>query len=141
LFAALWLTSPIIEAAQDLRPTALRAAQIAGGRPLLLSASDETMAAALDYTTGVDGQMTASLEQAWHRQPHALALVEIGSDPLDAAMRRRLELVWPWAARRIRAAEETLPQSLRDNGWTSVADLPIPGGRHYQLFAPPTILR
>lgn len=138
LCAAFWLASPTIEAAQDLRPTAVHAAQIAQDHPLLLSTRDETMAAALDYATHVDGQMTADLELAWHAQPRALALVESGSDPLSTAMRSRLESVWPWLAAKIRRTEEPLPQQLQAAGWMSIADLPIPGGRHYQLFAPPS---
>lgn len=137
IFAAFWLASPIIERAQDLRPTAMRAASIAQGRPLLLGAGDETMAAALDYATDAVGLMTADLEQAWRTRPRALALVETGSDPLDETMRARLESAWPWASRRIRATQEPLARSLRDAGWTIIVDLPIPGGRHYQLFTPP----
>lgn len=138
LFAAFWLASPIVEAAQDLRPTAVRAAQIAADRPLLLSVRDETMAAALDYATTTDGHMTADLEQAWRVQPRALALVEIGSDPLSEDMRTRLAARWPRLAAKIRASEEPLPGQLLAAGWKSVADLPIPGGRHYQLFEPPS---
>jgi len=137
LSAFLLLASPVIERGQDLRPVARAAAQAAGERPLLLNARDETMAAALDYSSLRHGQLTSDFAAALDTQPDALALVEIGGDRLTPAMRQRLRTAAPWLRDISPATIEAAAQALLMGGWTVFLDLPNPGGRHYQLLTPP----
>jgi 4-amino-4-deoxy-L-arabinose transferase-like glycosyltransferase len=133
----LLLASPVIERGQDLRPVARAAALAAGERPLLLTARDETMVAALDYSSSRRGQLTADFNAAVAAQPQSLALVEIGSDRLNPAMRRRLSAAAPWLRNVAPATTEAAAQALLLAGWTVFLDLPNPAGRHYQLLTPP----
>jgi len=133
----LLLASPVIERGQDLRPVARAAALAAGNRPLLLTARDETMAAALDYGSARRGRLTADFAAALVAQPQSLALVEIGSDRLTPAMRQRLSALAPWLRNLAPATTEAAAQALLMAGWSVFLDLPNPGGRHYQLLTPP----
>ena len=133
----LLLASPVIERGQDLRPVASAAAHAAGDRPLLLTARDETMAAALDYSSARRGGLTTDFAAALVAQPQSLALVEVGSDRLTPAMRQRLSALAPWLRNVAPATTEAAAQALLMAGWSVFLDLPNPGGRHYQLLTPP----
>jgi 4-amino-4-deoxy-L-arabinose transferase-like glycosyltransferase len=137
LVCFLLLSARVIEPAQDLRPVARDAARLAQGRPLLLTTRDETMSAALDYATTVHGQPTADMNAAARAQPGALALVEIETDRLTPAMRARLARLHSSWTQLAAARPEPAAQALFAAGWTTVHDLPHPGGRHYQLLTPP----
>lgn len=135
LFAFFILASPAIEPGQDLRPVARQVAALAAGRPLLLSTRDETMTAALDYSSAVDGRMVADFAAARRALPGALALVEVESNRLTPAFRARLARLHPRLAAVAPARPEPLAQALFAAGWRTLHDLPNPGGRHYQLLA------
>jgi 4-amino-4-deoxy-L-arabinose transferase-like glycosyltransferase len=140
LVSFLVLGSMVIERGQDLRPVARLAASLAGGRPLLLTTRDETMSAALDYSTAAHGRMTADFDAAARAQPEALALVEVEADRLTPTMRARLARLNPAWAEIAAARPEPVAQALFTAGWSSLHDLPNPGGRHYQLLVPPAAL-
>jgi 4-amino-4-deoxy-L-arabinose transferase-like glycosyltransferase len=136
----LLLAGPIIERGQDLRPVAEAAASAAGPRPLLLASGDETMAAALDYSSSLHGALTYDFNAALRSEPSSLALVEVGGDRLTPAMRERLATVAPWLRNLAPPSFEPAAQALFTAGWTVFLDLPNPGGRHYQLLKPPASL-
>jgi 4-amino-4-deoxy-L-arabinose transferase-like glycosyltransferase len=137
LVSFLLLGSLVIEPGQDLRPAARSAAERAAGRPLLLTTRDETMLAALDYSTAVRGRMTDEMDSVARIEPRVLALVEVETDRLTPLMRARLARLHPSWAHIAAARPEPVAQALWAADWTTLADLPHQGGRHYQLLAPP----
>jgi 4-amino-4-deoxy-L-arabinose transferase-like glycosyltransferase len=132
------LASPAIEPGQDLEPTARQAVTLANGRPLLLTTRDETMTAALYYTTRSEARMVSDFGAAARAQPTALALIEQDTDRLTPVMRARLARLWPGlASPRKKPDSMGTVTALQSAGWRIWRDLPNPGGRHYLLLAPP----
>jgi hypothetical protein len=137
LSSFLVLASPAIEPGQDLRPTARRAAALAGNRPLLVTLRDETITAALFYSTGAEARMVSDFDAAARAEPTALALVEQDADRLTPAMRGRLARLSPRLANVLRPETPGVTTALQSAGWRAWQDLPNPGGRHYLLLEPP----
>ena len=137
LAAFLILASPGIEPGQDLRPVARAAAMQAGARILLVTTRDETMTAALDYATTHRAQPVPDFDAAAGNDHEVLALIEVDTDRLTPAMRARLARLSNRLARVAVARADGVAEQLRASGWTLERDLPNPGGRHYQLWAPP----
>lgn len=139
LSSFLVLASPAIEPGQDLRPTARNAVALSGTRPLLVALRDETITAALYYSTGVRARMVGDFGAAALAEPTALALVEQDSDRLAPEMRARLAHLSPYLANVLRPKSAGAVAALLTAGWRLSNDLPNPGGRHYQLLAPPAL--
>jgi hypothetical protein len=137
LSSFLVLASPAIEPGQDLRPTAHRVAALAGNRPLLVTLRDETITAALFYSTGAEARMVSDFDAAARAEPTALALVEQDADRLTPAMRSRLARLSPRLANVLRPETPGVTTALQSAGWRAWQDLPNPGGRHYLLLEPP----
>lgn len=138
LAAFLILASPGIEPGQDLRPVARAAAMQAGTRTLLVTSRDETMTAALDYSTTHHAQPVSDFDTGASGNRDALALIEADTDRLTTAMRARLARLSSRFARVAVARADGVADQLRRSGWLLELDLPNPGGRHYQLWAPPS---
>lgn len=138
LAAFLILASPGIEPGQDLRPVARAAATQAGTRTLLVTPRDETMTAALDYSTTHHARPVADFAVAVRSDDNVIALIEADTDRLTTAMRARLGRLSSRLERVSVARADGVADRLRNSGWTLELDLPNPGGRHYQLWAPPS---
>jgi 4-amino-4-deoxy-L-arabinose transferase-like glycosyltransferase len=136
LCTALWVASPVVDRGQDLRPAAQAAVATADTRRILLSGGDETMAAALDYSTDRHGEMTDDLTAAARRDAAVVALVQTDADRLTPDMHARLDRLGARAARLDGTQRAGEASRLLSEGWRLERDLAVPGGRHYQLLAP-----
>lgn len=137
LVTALCIAGPVVDRGQDLRPAAQGAVASAGARRILLAQGDETMAAALDYSTGRHGEMTADATAAARLDPNVVALVQTDADRLTPGMHERLAHMGPRWARLGSLQRSDEAARLRTLGWRLERDLAVPGGRHYQVLAPP----
>jgi hypothetical protein len=115
------LVFPVINRAQDIAPVARAAAEVASRHPIALWRPDETIIGVLDYESSLTPP----------------AITEIGRVREALAARPDLHLVAEVTRSK---SKEAAVAPLRDELHFTVLrriDLPEPGGRSYEILAPP----